>query len=101
MSAAGIALEVLEKHHQMKGDYPMGMLGVRAAEELREAFRLLYPTDDRELPAAQREWLGLTSDDVERLVEQARQVPADVPCPDYNERLLALADAKLRENNMP
>jgi hypothetical protein len=52
MSAAGIALEVLEKHHQMKGDYPMGMLGVRAAEELREAFRLLYPTDDREPPAA-------------------------------------------------
>jgi hypothetical protein len=51
--------------------------------------------------AAQREWIGLTSDDVERLVEQARQVPADVPCPDYNERLLALADAKLRENNTP
>jgi hypothetical protein len=52
-------------------------------------------------PAAQRQWVGLTSDDVKRLVEQARQVPADVPCPDYNERLLALADAELRENNTP
>jgi hypothetical protein len=54
VSAAGIALEVLEKHRQMKGDYPMGMLGVRAAEELREAFRLLYQTADREPPAATR-----------------------------------------------
>jgi hypothetical protein len=30
----------------------MGMLGVRAMEELKEAFRLLYPQDDYEPPAA-------------------------------------------------
>ena len=38
-SAAGLALEVLQKHRQMKGEYPMGMLGVRAVEEIEAAFR--------------------------------------------------------------
>ena len=52
VSAAGTALEVLEKHRQMKGEAPMGMLGVRAMEELKKAFRLLYPQDDYEPPAA-------------------------------------------------
>jgi hypothetical protein len=50
-------------------------------------------------PAAQRQWVGLEPKDITALVEQARQVPKEVPCPDYNERLLTLADAKLREKN--
>lgn len=37
-SAAGLALEVLKKHRQMKGEYPMGMLGVRAVEKLEAVF---------------------------------------------------------------
>jgi hypothetical protein len=53
VSAAGTALEVLEKHRQMKGEAPMGMLGVRAMEKIKEAFGLLYPQDDYEPPAAQ------------------------------------------------
>jgi hypothetical protein len=48
---------------------------------------------------AQRPWVGLEPKDMTALVEQARQVPKEVPCPDYNERLLTLADAKLREKN--
>jgi hypothetical protein len=51
VSAAGTALEVLEKHRQIKGEAPMGMLGVRAMEELKEALGLLYPRDDYEPPA--------------------------------------------------
>jgi hypothetical protein len=51
VSAAGTALEVLEKHRQIKGEAPMGMLGVRAIEELKEAFGLLHPQDDCEPPA--------------------------------------------------
>ncbi len=51
VSAAGTALEVLEKHRQIKGETPMGMLGVRAIEELKEAFGLLHPHDDYEPPA--------------------------------------------------
>ena len=39
VSAAGLALEVLKKHRQMKGEYPVGMLGVRAVEEIEAAFR--------------------------------------------------------------
>jgi len=46
-----------------------------------------------------REWVGLTDEDKKVLVEQARKVPAEVPCPDYNERLLTFADNKLREKN--
>jgi hypothetical protein len=37
--AAGLALEVIEKHRQFNGDAPMGALGHRAIEELREAFK--------------------------------------------------------------
>jgi hypothetical protein len=37
--AAGISLEVLVKHRQMKGDAPMGMLGHRAIEAIEKVFR--------------------------------------------------------------
>ncbi len=43
VSAARLALEVLQKHRQMRGAYPMEMLGARAVEELEAAFCLLYP----------------------------------------------------------
>jgi hypothetical protein len=46
-----------------------------------------------------REWVGLTDEGMKALVEQARKVPVEVPCPDYNERLLTLANDKLRELN--
>ena len=45
------------------------------------------------------QWVGLTEDDMNLLVEQARKVPEYSPCPDYNTRLLMLADFKLREKN--
>jgi hypothetical protein len=96
VSAAGTALEVLEKHRQIKGEAPMGMLGVRAIEELKEAFGLLHPQDDCEPPAqpatekytaleqaltrlqkryaeleakiaAQRQWVGLPDEDAHLL----------------------------------
>ncbi len=43
VSAARLALEVLQKHRQMRGVFPMEMLGARAVEELEAAFCLLYP----------------------------------------------------------
>jgi hypothetical protein len=46
-----------------------------------------------------REWVGLTAKDVEALVEQARKVPTELSCLDYNERLLALANDRLKELN--
>ena len=67
VSAAGTALEVLEKHRQMKGEAPMGMLGVRAMEELKKAFRLLYPQDDYEPPAAP---VPLTDEQINKLRQQ-------------------------------
>jgi hypothetical protein len=47
----------------------------------------------------QRQWVALTNEDMEDLVEQARKVPIEIPCPDYNERLLTLANDKLRSKN--
>jgi hypothetical protein len=49
---------------------------------------------------AKREWVGLTAKDVEALVEQARKVPTELSCLDYNERLLALANDRLKELNI-
>jgi hypothetical protein len=46
-----------------------------------------------------REWVGLTKEDGEMLVAKARKVPTEIPCPDYNERLLALVDNFLKEKN--
>ena len=47
----------------------------------------------------QRPWVGLTEANMEVLIEQARVVPNQVPCPDYNERLLVLTNAVLKELN--
>ena len=44
-------------------------------------------------------WVSLTDKDMQILVDQARKVPTEIPCQDYNERLLTLADAKLKELN--
>ena len=46
-----------------------------------------------------RPWVGLTEANMEVLIEQARVVPTQVPCPDYNERLLMLTNAVLKELN--
>jgi hypothetical protein len=46
-----------------------------------------------------RPWVDLTAKDVEALVEQARKVPTELSCLDYNERLLALANDRLKELN--
>lgn len=46
-----------------------------------------------------RQWVELTDEGMKALVDQAREVPVEVPCPDYNERLLTLANNKLRELN--
>ena len=50
LKAAGTALEVLQKHRQMKGDWPVGELGRRAAEELQAARDASFNAD-REGPA--------------------------------------------------
>ena len=50
LKAAGTALEVLQKHRQMKGDWPVGELGRRAAEELQAARDASFNAD-REDPA--------------------------------------------------
>jgi hypothetical protein len=55
--------------------------------------------DDTQEYAHQRQWVGLTHEDMMLLVEQARKTPAKGPCPDYNERLLTLANNKLKEKN--
>jgi len=46
-----------------------------------------------------KEWVGLTNEDEMILVEEARKVPTEIPCPDYNERLIRLTEAKLKEKN--
>jgi len=46
-----------------------------------------------------KEWVSLTDEDMRMLVDQARKVPTEIPCQDHNERLLTLADAKLKELN--
>ena len=54
LKAAGTALEVLQKHRQMKGDWPVGELGRRAAEELQAARDASFNAD-REDPAQSAE----------------------------------------------
>lgn len=44
LAATSTALEVLQKHRQMKGDWPMGELGRRAAEELQAARHAIFNT---------------------------------------------------------
>jgi hypothetical protein len=59
--ASGLALEVLQKHLQMKGDAPMGALGHRAIEELERARDAFFALEQPELvqePAA-RETHGI------------------------------------------
>ena len=46
-----------------------------------------------------RPWVGLTKANMRVLIEQARVVPKQLPCPDYNERLLMLTNAVLQELN--
>jgi hypothetical protein len=46
-----------------------------------------------------KEWVGLTNEDEMILVEEARKVPNEIPCPDYNERLIRLTESKLKERN--
>ena len=67
-SAAGLALEVMKKHRQMKGEYPMGMLGARAVEEIEAVFR--------EMDEA------LADSALERMAENARELGLDYepPC---------------------
>lgn len=69
------------------------------AAPMAEAVDEYLKTFPDRFTAAQRQWVGLGPEDMTALVEQARQVPKEVPCPDYNERLLTLADANLREKN--
>ena len=64
----------------------------RAARWRTEAYK--QAGHEIELP-----WVGLTDEDMKALVEQARAVPTEVPCHDYNKRLLTLAEAKLKEKN--
>ena len=44
LAATSTTLEVLQKHRQMKGDWPMGELGRRAAEELQAARHAIFST---------------------------------------------------------
>ena len=48
LKAAGTALEVLQKHRQMKGDWPVGELGRRAAEELQAARDASFNADSED-----------------------------------------------------
>ena len=49
--------------------------------------------------APQSTWVGLTDEDKLILVEEARKVPTEIFCPDYNERLLRLTEETLKEKN--
>lgn len=55
--------------------------------------------DDDDIQVYQRPWVGLTEAHMKVLIEQARVVPTQVPCPDYNARLLMLTNAVLKEKN--
>jgi hypothetical protein len=65
----------------------------RSVKSLPDGLHDLYATPPR------KPWVGLTDKDMQILVDQARKVPTEIPCQDHNERLLTLADAKLKELN--
>ena len=44
-------------------------------------------------------WVDLTDANMKVLIEQARVLPKQSPCPDYNVRLLMLTNAVLKELN--
>ena len=44
-------------------------------------------------------WVGLTDDDMDSLVTQARKVPVEIPCDSFTTRLLKLAEQILKEKN--
>jgi hypothetical protein len=50
-------------------------------------------------PPPRKEWVGLTDDEMESLVTQARKVPVEIPCDSFTTRLLKLAETKLKELN--
>ena len=59
--------------------------------------KMLHTYGDTTPP--ERPWIGLTEANMKVLIEQARVVPKQSPCPDYNARLLMLTNAVLKELN--
>jgi hypothetical protein len=50
-------------------------------------------------PPPRKEWVGLTDEEMELLVMQAREVPIEIPCDSFTTRLMKLAEAKFKEKN--
>jgi hypothetical protein len=46
-----------------------------------------------------KEWVGLTDEEIELLVSQAREVPIEIPCDSFTTRLLKLAEQIIKEKN--
>ena len=59
--------------------------------------KMLHTYGDTTPP--KRPWVGLTDANMKVLIEQARVLPKQSPCPDYNVRLLMLTNAALKELN--
>jgi len=46
-----------------------------------------------------KEWVGLTDEEIELLVSQARKVPVEIPCDSFTTRLLKLGEQILKDKN--
>ena len=88
-----IALWLAEKLEDPESAHGYRLVANNAADELRRL------QQENEQLKAQRPWVGLTKANMQVIIEQARVVPKQAPCPDYNERLLMLTNAVLQELN--
>jgi len=57
---------------------------------------VIYKVSKYHLP---KPWQGLTDDEMDLLVTQAREVPVEIPCDSFTTRLLKLAEQFLKDKN--
>jgi hypothetical protein len=84
----------------LQKEYQRGYDAGKASQPEQEpvaTMKMLHTYGDTTPP--ERPWVGLTEANMKVLIEQARVVPTQVPCPDYNARLLMLTNAVLKELN--
>ena len=106
--ALKLALEALERYQVKRQDFERFADVITAIKEALAQPKqepvedvVAYHSDGTRTVriAPKRPWVGLTKANMQVLIEQARVVPKQAPCPDYNERLLMLTNAVLQELN--
>lgn len=59
----------------------------------------MHSSVDRAVNTMAKPWVGMTDDEMDSLVAQARKVPIEIPCDSFTTRLLKLAEQILKEKN--